>query len=247
MDFKFPFNQDVENAQENILQARSAQEIKDLLKSDDPQKPIYQEGLTRLVTQHIMNKIPLEEIDRIENIPHRNVNAKYGEPPFSRARTGEIVKLASKMDNELITSIVTSASQKHDPYMIPKEQRDSTEPQKDVGLSVAYAVVDHIKKYPNAVEKIFDDVLPKIQQEKTFDNQNKIEIARKAGYIQGVSECVLALGDDYTLGKKLLTEMNVTKDLARKYANPETYKTLEQGIFASKQEQNLEQTQGIKR
>jgi len=372
MDLKFPFNQDVENAQEKILQAKSAQEIKDLLKQDDPKQPnYYQEGLIRLVSLHIMKQFPPEEIDRIENISHHNVNAKYGEPPFSQERTNEIVKLASKMDNEITSSILVAASQKHDPFMIPKELRDFTEPEKDVGLSVAYAADDHIKKYPNAVEKIFEDVLPKIQQDKqisdkynwtdvkelnlmdkdfngvflktdlgyfvvqktkdtgffepnkpdeaylsiykdksdidnytppvytkvvnnvdtakmrverTFDyiNNNKdlnindvkkhldsfiiqekfvynmsspqqnenlkeIEIARKAGYVQGVCECVAAIGDDHTLGKKLLTEMNVTKDMVRKFANPETFKTLEQGIFAPKQEQTLEQTQGFKR
>jgi hypothetical protein len=76
---------------------------------------------------------------------------------------------------------------------------------------------------------------------------SEIEAAKKAGYVQGVCECVAAIGDDHTLGKKLLTEMNVTKDTAKKYANPETFKTLEQDIFASKSEQKLEQTQRIKR
>jgi hypothetical protein len=45
------------------------------------------------------------------------------------------------------------------------------------------------------------------------------------------------------LSKKLLSEMNVTKDMAQKFANPETYKALEQSIFAPKHEQRLEQTQ----
>ena len=80
-----------------------------------------------------------------------------------------------------------------------------------------------------------------IQQERL------IETARKIGHVQGVCECVAAIGDNYTLGKKLLTEMNVTKDMAQKFANPETYKNLEQGIFAQKQEQTLEQTQGLRR
>jgi len=79
-------------------------------------------------------------------------------------------------------------------------------------------------------------------------NSNEIEIARKAGYVQGVCECVAAIGDDHALGKKLLSEMNVNRDMAKKYANPETFKTLEQGIFAQKPErkQELEQTQGFK-
>jgi len=37
--------------------------------------------------------------------------------------------------------------------------------------------------------------------------------------------------------------MNVTKDMAQKFANPETYKALEQRVFAPQQEQQLEQTQ----
>jgi len=75
----------------------------------------------------------------------------------------------------------------------------------------------------------------------------QIETAKKMGYVQGVCECVAAVGDDYTLGKKLLTEMNVNIDMARKYANPEIFKKLEQGIFAQNQEHKLEQTQGVKR
>jgi len=73
----------------------------------------------------------------------------------------------------------------------------------------------------------------------------QLEIATKTAYVQGVCECIAILGDDHTLGKKLLSEMNVTKDMAKKYASPETYKTLEKGIFAQKQDQKLEQ--GIKR
>jgi len=75
----------------------------------------------------------------------------------------------------------------------------------------------------------------------------EIETARKAGYVQGVCECVAAVGDDHALGKKLLTEMKVDKEMARKFAKPETFKTLEQGIFAPKKEQIQEQTQNIKR
>jgi len=75
----------------------------------------------------------------------------------------------------------------------------------------------------------------------------EIEIARKAGYVQGVCECVSIVGDDQNLGKKLLTEMNVNKDTAKKFAKPETFKTLEQGVFAPEPEQNLDQDKNIKR
>jgi hypothetical protein len=69
---------------------------------------------------------------------------------------------------------------------------------------------------------------------------SEIETAKKAGYVQGVCECVAAIGDDYALGKKLLARMNVNRNTAKKYANPETFKALENGVFAQKREQKLE-------
>jgi hypothetical protein len=91
-------------------------------------------------------------------------------------------------------------------------------------------------------------VVSSLQVSHQFDDKSReIETARKAGYVQGVCECVAAIGEDHALGKKLLTEMNVTKEMAKKFANPETFKTLEQGIFAPKSEQQLEQTHNIKR
>ena len=96
------------------------------------------------------------------------------------------------------------------------------------------------------ISKIIDrngDLIKNEQSKLTIDRQ--IELAKKAGYVQGVCECVAAIGDDHTLGKKLLSEMNVTKDMAKKYANSETYKALEQGIFTP--QQKLEQTHSIKR
>jgi len=69
-----------------------------------------------------------------------------------------------------------------------------------------------------------------------------IENARKMGFVQGVCECVAAIGSEAGMAKKLLSETKVTRDMAKKYANPETFKTLEKGIFAQKPEQKLEQT-----
>ncbi|MDR2941727.1 MAG: hypothetical protein LBV17_03950 [Treponema sp.] len=85
-------------------------------------------------------------------------------------------------------------------------------------------------------------------------SDRQLETAQKTGYIQGVCESVLAFNNDENkkimtdatitfLSKKLLSEMNVTKDMAQKFANPETYKALEQSVFAPKHEQQLEQTQ----
>jgi len=77
--------------------------------------------------------------------------------------------------------------------------------------------------------------------------ERRLETARKAGYVQGVCECVAVVGNEQNLGKKLLSEMKVDKEMAKRFASPETYKTLEKGIFAPTQEQKLEQTQGVKR
>jgi hypothetical protein len=49
------------------------------------------------------------------------------------------------------------------------------------------------------------------------------------------------------LSKKLLAEMNVTKDTAQKFASPQTYKALEQCVFAPEREQNREQTQSLEK
>jgi predicted amidophosphoribosyltransferase len=77
----------------------------------------------------------------------------------------------------------------------------------------------------------------------TSNRPSEIEVAKKAGYVQGVCECVAAIGSDYALGKKLLAKMNVNQNLAKKYANPETLKALESGIFAQKQGWKLERQQ----
>jgi len=85
-------------------------------------------------------------------------------------------------------------------------------------------------------------------------SDRQLETAQKTGYVQGVCESVLAFNNDENrkimteatmsfLSKKLLSEMNVTKDMARKFASPETYKALEKCVFTPKQEQKLEQTQ----
>ena len=65
-----------------------------------------------------------------------------------------------------------------------------------------------------------------------------IEAAKKAGYIQGICECIAAIAaivDNYAFCKKILTEMNITKDFAKEYANAETFKTLDTCIFSQDQ------------
>jgi len=86
------------------------------------------------------------------------------------------------------------------------------------------------------------------------DDNLHSQLAKKAGYVQGVCESILAFNTDENrkimseatltfLSKKLLSEMNVTKDMAQKFAHPNTYKALEKCLFTQKQEQQLEQTQ----
>ena len=94
------------------------------------------------------------------------------------------------------------------------------------------------------------DVIREFKQQQNFEDEYQKaehELIKKAGYVQGVCECVAAISDGYAFGKKLLSEMNVTKDMAKKFANPETYKALEQGIFAPRHEQKQEQTHNIRR
>jgi len=78
-------------------------------------------------------------------------------------------------------------------------------------------------------------------------SDRQLETAQKTGYVQGVCESVLAFNNDENrkimteatktfLSKKLLSEMNVTKDMVQKFANPDTYKALEKCVFAQNQE-----------
>jgi hypothetical protein len=129
------------------------------------------------------------------------------------------------------------------------------------GLYTAYDIVDNTIKHFDEVlideDKLESYLIKQIKhQNDTFDikTSQHIETAQRTGYVQGVCESVLAFNNDENrkimteaamtfLSKKLLSEMNVTKDMAQKFANPETYKALEQSVFAPKQEHQLEQTQ----
>jgi hypothetical protein len=103
------------------------------------------------------------------------------------------------------------------------------------------------KEYMELHNKGFEGVRQPDQKPVT-SFEHDIETAKKTGYVQGVCECVgIVSSFDQNMGKKLLSEMNVTKDMAQKFAKPETYKALENGIFSQQQEQKREQTQGIRR
>ncbi|GAB6390823.1 MAG: hypothetical protein MdMp014T_0196 [Treponematales bacterium] len=84
------------------------------------------------------------------------------------------------------------------------------------------------------------------QQTQQQENGQDIALARKAGYVQGVCECALVVSEDKMLTKKLLSEMGVTRDMAQKFANPETFKEMEQSVYAQKNERSLEHGKHIK-
>jgi hypothetical protein len=123
----------------------------------------------------------------------------------------------------------------------------------DTAKNLVYNVIKHFDQAQDIrmsdislyLESKNRDILQGAEFSSPQDFMDTVQLAKKAGYVQGVCECVAAIGDDYTLGKKLLSEMNVTKDTAKKFANPETFKVLEQGIFAP--QHKLEQTHNIKR
>jgi hypothetical protein len=111
-----------------------------------------------------------------------------------------------------------------------------------------------VRDLENHIQTQIDQLPQQEVTQPTPAHDRQLETAQKAGYVQGVCESVLAFNNDENrkimsestmtfLSKKILSEMSVTKDMAQKFANPETYKALEQFVFAPKQEQQLEQTQ----
>jgi len=113
------------------------------------------------------------------------------------------------------------------------------------------AIYKDIARTERVDKPVSDAVLQKAaqaDQKPAQSYEKQIELAQKTGYVQGVCECVGIVSNyDQNIGKKLLSEMNVTKDMAKKFANPKTYETLENTVFAQKQEQKIEQAHSIRR
>jgi len=150
---------------------------------------------------------------------------------------------------ETIKQMANSKAVVERPYVAIQALKDNIPPQRKeavtrrlntLGLKDQTSIKNHIYSLIDAQPFVKNQSTPL-----SFEHQ--LEIAHKTGYVQGVCECVAAVGNEQNMGKKLLTEMNVNKDMAQKYANHDTYKKLEQGIFAQNQEQKHEQTQGVKR
>lgn len=54
------------------------------------------------------------------------------------------------------------------------------------------------------------------------------------GFVQGVCESAVVVSQkDVELSRKLLGELGVTKELSKKFAEPETFKALEKEVFAA--------------
>jgi len=164
----------------------------------------------------------------------------------------EHVNLSNVNDKNIMGTLKQMAQSKavvERPYLAIQVMKDNLPPQRKeavnrrlnmLGLKDQTSIKNHLYSLIEAQPAVKNQTASP-----SFEQQ--IETARKTGYVQGVCECVAAVGNDQNMGKKLLSEMNVNKDMAQKYANPETYKKLEQGIFAQNQEQKVEQTQGVKR
>jgi hypothetical protein len=141
--------------------------------------------------------------------------------------------------------------------IILKENIDTT---KKIVENTVEHFIDHNWVSTSSLKEHLETQINQLPQQEVMQQPHdpQLETAQKTGYIQGVCESVLAFNNDENrkimtestmtfLSKKLLSEMNVTKDLAQKFASPETYKALEQFVFAPKQEQQLEQTQSHSR
>jgi len=164
----------------------------------------------------------------------------------------EHVNLDNVNDKNIMGTLKQMAQSKavvERPYVALQVLKDKIPPQRKEAVNKRLNILG-LKDQTSAKNYLYSliDAEPIIKNQTLGENfEQQLEIARQTGYVQGVCECVIAVGNEQDMSKKLLTEMNVNKDMAQKFANPETFKKLEQGIFAQKQEQKLEKTQGVKR
>jgi hypothetical protein len=175
-----------------------------------------------------------------------------GKPDVLMADKCKHLNLDNITDKNIMTSLKQMAQTKaviERPYVAIQILKDNIPPThkeavnrrlNTMGLKDQTAVKDYLYNLIEA-EPV------KKTQPLTPNIEKQLETARKTGYVQGVCECVAVVGNEQNMGKKLLSEMHVTKDMAKKFASPETYKTLEKGIFSQKQDHKFEQIQGVKR
>ena len=183
-------------------------------------------------------------VDSVENgkffVEQPNIRNGKNTGRFGIEKDG-IIAYVSRVRNDKDEKFVLSG------FALNEKKEEATEAIRTVIARYSYTPeFSDIRKQVGAVVSSLK-VSPKSDELSRNNFDHQLEISRKAGYVQGVCECVAALGDNHILGKKLLSEMKVDKELAKKYANPDTYKVLGQGIFAQKQDQKLEQTNNINR
>jgi hypothetical protein len=175
-----------------------------------------------------------------------------GKPDISLSDKCEHLNLDDITDKNIMGALKQMAQTKaviERPYVAIQILKDNIPPQKKESVNRRLNTMG-LKDQTATKNYLYNLIEAQPTQKNVPPSQNiekQLEAARKTGYVQGVCECVAIVGEEKNLGKKLLTEMNVTKNMAKKFASPETYKTLEKGIFAQKPEQKLEQTQGVKR
>jgi hypothetical protein len=175
-----------------------------------------------------------------------------GKPDVLMADNCEHLNLDNVTDKNIMTSLKQMAQTKaviERPYVAIQILKDNIPPtrKESVNRRLNTMGLKDQTAAKNYLYNLIEAEPVKKTQPLTPNIEKQLETARKAGYVQGVCECVVVVGNEQNMGKKLLSEMHVTKDMAKKFASPETYKTLEKGIFSQKQDHKLEQTQGVKR
>jgi hypothetical protein len=175
-----------------------------------------------------------------------------GKPDILLADKCEHLNLDDITDKNIMSSLKQMALSKaviERPYVAIQVLKDNIPPTRKEAVNRRLNIMG-LKDQTAAKNYLFSliEAEPVLKNHTPAQNLEKqLKTAHKAGYVQGVCECAAVVGNEQNLGKKLLSEMHVTKDMAKKFSHPETYKTLEQGIFAQKQDQKLEQAQGVKR
>jgi hypothetical protein len=228
-------------------QIHNFSDIKKILDSDIQRKRIHEENKRLAQDKNAIPQLSEADVSAGKNIilegktydsNHRNYLTE--QKKFKIITVQEKTIIVNKKENKGIVL-----------YNLPYNNEVEKELKKFFEYHTYNANIDNIGEYFDNHERGFlkrlkfdlkEAMSQNIQQpvSQSISKQSEIETAKKAGYVQGVCECVAAVGDDYALGNKLLTEMKVSKKLAKEYASPETFKTLEKGIFAQKQEQKLE-------
>jgi len=173
-----------------------------------------------------------------------------GKPEITLLDKCEHLKLDEVNDKNIMGALKQIAHSKavnSRPYDAIQIIKDNIPPQKKAAVENRLKVMG-LKDQTAAKDYLYNIIEVDSPVKKEPGNiERQLETANKAGYVQGVGDSILAIQKEQNMVKKLLTETEVTREMLQKYANPETFKKLEQGVFAQQQDQKIEQTQGVKR